>query len=137
MSTGVAGGSHLAAIACLPSEHHHLRECERIGVLDGQEGRRGADRAKATGGATVQLKLRGAAVADHLDVAPQHTLGMARAERLHRRFLGGEATGEVGHRIPATRTIGDLPFGEYALEKSLAVLIERARDAREVGHVNT
>jgi hypothetical protein len=59
------------------------------------------------------------------------------AERLHCRFLGRESTGQVGHRIPATRTIGDLPFGEYALEKSLAVLIERAGDPREVGHVNT
>ena len=41
-------------------------------------------RLESAGGAAVKLQLRRAAPADDLDVAPQHLLRVARAERLHR-----------------------------------------------------
>ena len=49
-----------------------------------------ADVGKTPGGAAVQLQPGRTVAPDDLDVAPQHALRMAGAERFHRRFLRGE-----------------------------------------------
>ena len=57
--------------------------------------------AKRRRGAAVQPQLRRTAAADHLDVAPEHALRMAGAERFHRRFFGGEPAGKMNGRDAA------------------------------------
>jgi len=84
---------------------------------------------------TVQPQLRWTSVPDHLDVLPQHPAGMPGAERLHARFLRGEAAGKMRGRITSPRTIGNLPFGEDPLQKALAVTLQHVRDAGDVGRV--
>ena len=71
----------------------------------------------------------------HFDVLPQHAARMPGAERLHARFLRGEPAGEVRGRIPAPRTISNLPFGEDSLQKAVAVALQHVRDAGDVGRV--
>ena len=89
----------------------------------------------ATRGAAVQPQLRRTAVAEHLDVLPQHAARMAGAERLHAGFLRGEAAGQRRDGIAAPRTIGDLSLREDAAEKALAVPLADVGDARNVGGV--
>ena len=60
---------------------------------------------------------------------------MAGTERFHRRFLGGEAAGEVGDRIPPARTISNLPLGEHAAEKTVTVSLVHVSDPRDVGRI--
>ena len=92
-------------------------------------------RGKSPRGAAVQLQLRGSAAANHLDVAPQHTLRVAGAERFHGRLLRGEAAGEVNGRHASARAVGDLTLGEDAAREPLAVPRDRVGDAMDVGRV--
>ena len=80
--------------------------------------RTAAHRGEAPGGAAVQLQLRRAAAPDDLDVAPEHAVRVAGAERLHRRFLRGEAAGEMNRRLPPPRAVRDLAFGEDAVQEA-------------------
>ena len=70
-----------------PTEQQHVRKRERLRVCDREERAPGAQSPQTTRGAAVKLQLRRAVTPDDLDVAPQHILGVARAERLHRRFF--------------------------------------------------
>lgn len=89
-----------------------------------------ADFREAPRGAAVQLELRRTArLADDLDVAPQHALRVAGAERFHRGFLRGEAAGEVNRGIAAAHAVCDFAFGEYAVRKTIAVAVDGGGDA--------
>jgi len=61
---------------------------------------------------------------------------MAGSERFHRGFLRGKPSGEMGHRVAALRTIGDLPIREYTAQEPLSVSVIRASDAWDVGDIN-
>ena len=61
---------------------------------------------------------------------------MTGSKRLHRRFLGREASGQVGYGIAALRTIGDLPIREDTAQEPLSVSFECGGDTRDVGDIN-
>ena len=85
----------------------------------------------------MKLQLRGTAVPHDLDVAPQHAVGVACAERLHAGFLGRESAGEMNRRCAAPGAVGDLALGEDAAEKALAIPLDRVRDAVNLRGVQT
>ena len=91
--------------------------------------------ANRRAGAAVQLQLRRTAAADHLDVAPEHALRVAGAERFHRRFFRGEPPGEMDGRHAAAHAVRDFALGEDAAEKPVAVALDRVGDAADVGGV--
>lgn len=62
---------------------------------------------------------------------------MAGAERLHRGFLRGEPTGQVGNRVPALRTISNLPVSEYASQEAISVSLERTLHSRDIGRIKS
>src|SRR5207302_839024 len=82
-------------------------------MRNAQQGGSPAERRKSPCGAAVQLQLRWSAAPDDFDVAPEDALGMAGAERLHRRFVWVQAGGgpalacrslsPVAHHLYTTR----------------------------------
>lgn len=62
---------------------------------------------------------------------------MARAECLHGGLLRGESSREVRRRVPPTLAVGNLPFGEDAMEEAIAITLDRADDSGDVGGVQT
>ena len=107
----------------------------RLGVSDGDQAAAHLHAVGAPGGAAVQPQLRRTADPDHLDVLPQHAAGMAGAERLHRRFLGRETAGEMGDRVAAARTIGDLLIGEDPVQEAVAIALQRRGDPRQIRRI--
>lgn len=81
-----------------------------------------------------QLRRR-AGRAHHLDVAPEHALGVPGAKRFHRRFFRGETAGEMGCGIPATRRVGDFPLREDALQKAIAIPADGGGDPINFGGI--
>ena len=76
-----------------------------------------------------------AGVAADLDVAEREA-APAEAERLHRGFLGREAARDVlGERALVPALAADLALAEDAREESLAVALEDAGDAVDLGQV--
>ena len=90
---------------------------------------------EATRGAAVKPELRGASVPDHLDVAPGNPLRRSRAERLHRRLLGGETGRQRRRRIPAALAVRDLVLGVDPMQEAVAVAAEHVSDAIDLGGV--
>lgn len=83
----------------------------------------------------MKLQLRGAAVADDLDVAPEDAVRMARSERFHRGFLGREAGGEVGSGAPPAPAIGDLAICKHALQEAVAEALDGLLDPIDLRRV--
>lgn len=104
-------------------------------MRDCQLRRMAADGLEPTCGAAVQLQLRRSTAPDHFDVSPQYSLRMARAERLHRGFFGGKASGEMDGRVAAAQTVRHLGLGENAVCKTLAVPLDCGGYARDVCRV--
>jgi hypothetical protein len=75
------------------------------------------------------------AAAHDFDVLPEHAVRLTGPERLHRRFLRGEAAGEVRSRVPALGTICNLTRCKHALQETLAVAVEQVSDTRDIGGV--
>lgn len=75
--------------------------------------------------------------ANDLDAAPQHILRVARTERFHGRFLCGEPAGKMNGWITSPGTVGNLGFGEYPMNESIAVARDRRPDSRNVGGVDS
>ena len=96
-----------------------------------------AEGRKATGGATVKLQLRGASSPNNLDIAPKDLLGVTGSERLHRRFLCGEATGKMDRGRTSALAVGDFTVGENTAEKSIAVPFDCRSDARNIRRIET
>lgn len=106
-------------------------------MRDREERGAAAHRREATAGPAVQVELRRAAAAHDFDVAPQHALRVSGAERLHRRFLGGEAAGKMDRRNAAAPAVGDFAVGENAVNEPIAVSLDRLRNAIDVGRIES
>ena len=97
-----------------------------------------ADLGKAAGGAAVQPKLRGAAgLADHFDIAPEHTLGVSCPQRFHRRLFGGKTTGKVDRWVVTAHAVLDLGVRKYPMREAVAVAFKRGSNARDVRRVES
>ena len=118
------------------SEQQHLGEGERFRMRNREEGSRHAQTFSVASGAAVELQAWRAAAADDLDVLPQHAARLACPERLHRRLLRGEASGEVRNRIPPLCTIGNLAVREDAAQEPIAITLEDVRDAMEIRRID-
>jgi hypothetical protein len=115
-----------------------LGEGERIGVSDRELRGLAANLREAPRGAAVQLQLRRAARLPHdLDVAPEHALRVARAERFHGGFLRREAAGEVNRGVAAVHAVRDFAFREDPVRKPIAVALDRGGDAGNFRGVET
>ena len=121
----------------LGGEEEYFRERQRIGMCDGEERRRSAQRAESSCGATMKPKLRRPAVPDHLDAAPQDLRRMTGSEGFQRRFLGCETTGKMNRRLASPRTVGDLRLREDAIYEAVAESRNGRRDARNIGRVES
>jgi YfiH family protein len=106
-----------------------LRNGQRTAVRNRDEGGRRADRDESSGGTAVKLEARRSSASDDLDVAPQHTVRSARAERFHGGLLGGESSCEMDRRLAATPAIGDLGVGKNPVFEPLTVPGEGVADA--------
>jgi len=80
----------------------------------------------------VEFELRRAVSTPNFDVASPHRLRVPGAERLHCRFLRGEASGKMNSRLAATRAVRNLPIREDPLDEAFAVAFNRADDAGKV-----
>ena len=94
-----------------------------------------AHRGEAPGRAVVEVKLRRPVPAYHLDAHPVHAAGVAGAERLHGRFLGGEPGGERRRRIPLAPAVGLLACGKEPPDEPVAVTGQRLRHAPDLDGV--
>jgi hypothetical protein len=125
-------GCRMVNAGCSVSEDQHLREREVFGVSDGQQGRSAADRGKSPRRSAMKLKLRRPASPYDLDVAPEDLLRVARSERLHGRFLGCEAAGEMYRGGAPPLAVGHLTVGEDTTEEALTVALDGRLDAVNV-----
>ena len=80
----------------------------------------------------MKLQSRRAATADHLDVAPEHLLRVAGAERFHRRFLCRKSAGEMDRGSSTPLAVGNLFVRENAPQEPIAVAFDCRRDARDI-----
>jgi hypothetical protein len=119
------------------AKHQDLGHRQRLGMCDGEQRRAHLHSGGAPGRSAMQPELRRTAGPDDFDITPEDAARMPGAERLHRRFLGGESSGEVRNRVPAAHTISHLPVGENAAEEALPVPVEGRADARNVGRVES
>ena len=118
------------------SEQQDLRDGQMLGVSDGQEGRSRAERVESTFGASVKQQLRRSSAPYHFDAAPQDLLSMSGAERLHCRFLGGEARRQMNGGHAAAVAVGPLAVGEDAMEKAITVLLDDGSNPAYVGRIH-
>jgi hypothetical protein len=88
-------------------------------------------------GFSVERKRRASgAQVGHFDIAPAQAAAPARAQRLHARFLGGEARGVALELILLTLGVIDFPAGINPLQKPLAVPRDRILDARYFAQIH-
>lgn len=114
------------------AEEDYLCEGERIGMRNGQLRCVAADGLESARGSAVQLQLRRSSAPYHLDVAPHDALRVARAERLHRGLLGGEASGKMNGGVAAAHAVRHLGLRKNSMSETLAVPRDRSGDARDV-----
>jgi len=114
------------------AEQHDLGDGQGLRMGNGDEAPPHVQGVGASSGPPVQPQLRRPAPADHLDVLPHDAARVACPERFHRRFLHGEAAGQVRHGIAPPRTISNLPFGEYARQEAVAVALQHVGNAGKI-----
>src|SRR5438552_19083129 len=100
---------------------------------DRQERGAAADCGESPRRAAVKLQLRRTTAPDNLEIAPQHALRVAGAERFHAGFLGGEPACKMNGGHAAARAIRDFAVGEYAAQKPISVPLDDVRNAVDVG----
>ena len=88
-------------------------------------------------GTALKPQLRGPSRAYDLDVTPEHPLGMARAQRLHGRFLSGKTGGKMRCRISPAFGVRDFSRREDTIQKPVAVSVDRQFNAIEFGRVES
>ena len=106
-------------------------------MCDCEERRLRAEGGKATAGATMKLELRGSSSPNNLDITPEDLLGVTGSERLHGRFLCGEATGKMDRGRASALAVGDFAVGENTTEKPITVSFDCRGDARDIGRIET
>lgn len=95
----------------------------------------GAQGNESSLSATMKLQLRRAAATEDFHSAPQYVLRVARAEGLHRRFLGRKSRGKVDRRHAPAVAIGHFAVREYPPQKPIAVFVDGIRDPADIGGV--
>ena len=117
------------------TDDEDLSQRQFIGMSDGKERCPATNRRESSAGAAVQLELRRPASPDNFYIAPDNALRVARSERLHGGFLGGEPPREMdgGHSPPCA--VRNLVFSENAVQEALAVAFDGVGDAVDVGGV--
>ena len=113
-----------------------MRERQRIRVGDGEKCPCGAKPGEVPARGVVKLQLRGAAMADHLEIAPQDAKRVAGADGFHAGLFRREPPGQVRRGVPTSQAVGDLPVGEHAAQEPIAVPLERLRDAVDFSGIN-
>ncbi len=132
---GGYGTVETPTVVALLAKYHHFGERQIVGVGDRQQGFLAADGREPAGGAAVQRELRRAAAAHDFDVAPQNAARVAGAERFHRCFLRGEAAGKMDGRNAATEAVIEFAGREDALQKAVAVPVDRIGNPVDIGGV--
>src|SRR5262245_33954972 len=136
-TTAVARGRRTQPRRTSVAEDHHFSEGERICVRDGDQRASPSDFREPNAGAAMQLELRRSPAADDFDVAPEDALRVPGAERLHRRFLGRETTGEMNGRAPAGCAVRDFGVAEDPLDEPIAVPLHGVGNAIDFGGVES
>ena len=113
-----------------------MRERQRIRVGDGEKCPCRAKSGEVPAGGVVKLQLRGAAMADHLEIAPQDAKRVAGADGFHAGLFRSEPPGQVRRGVPTSQAVSDLPVGEHAAQEPIAVPLERLRDAVDFSGIN-
>lgn len=122
--------------AGLLAEEDDLSERERIRVSNRELRGSPAYLRVAPGGTAVQPQLRRTAgLANNLNVAPQHSLRVAGAERFHGCLLGGEPAREMNRWIMPSHAVSDLRFREDAVSEPFAVPFDCCSDTRDIRRV--
>src|SRR5438093_1736418 len=117
----------------LSTKDQDLGHRELVGMRDREERGSATHRGEPSRGPAMKVQAWRAAGAEHLHVAPQHTERMPGAERFHRGFLRGEASGKMNGRLAAAGAVGDLALSEDAAEETIAVPLDDVGDAVYVG----
>src|SRR5688572_1313857 len=116
------GSAGIRVVDGFADRRHHEGHGHRVAVREADLRLTHADELGARLGLAVQVDQRfAAAVRQHLNLAPADA-AHAGAQRLHRRFLGGEAYGNLAD---ASTAVGDLVFREDAPQEALRVASQR------------
>lgn len=118
-------------------KQQYLRQGERLRVRDRQERGVAAHGREPPGGAPMEHQAGRPVAANNLDVSPQHVVGVARTEGLHRCFLSRESSGEMDGRIVTPCTVGDLATCEHAVRKPIVIARDGGGDAGDVGGIES
>src|SRR5262245_19245947 len=101
-------------------------------MRDGDQRGAAADRREPAAGPAVEVQLRRPAAPYDFDVAPQNALRVAGAQRLHRRFLGREAAGEVNRWHTPPAAVRNLVVAEDPQHETIAVPFDGLGDTMNV-----
>lgn len=120
------------------AENDYLGKRERIRMRNRELRRTAADLGKAASGAAVQPKLRGTAgLADHFDIAPEHSLGVSCSKRFHCRFLGRKTTRKVNRWLVTAHAVLDFGIRKDPMREAVAVAFKCGGDPRDVRRVES
>ena len=111
-------------------------ESQAVRVRDREMRPRGAESGKMAGRGIVKVQLRWTAVADDFEILPQHSEGMAGANRFHSGFLRRKAAGEVRCGILASHAVLELARGKDAAQKTLAIALDSGRNSFNLGRIH-
>ena len=99
---------------------------------DRQQRGQPAHREETPGGSAMKPQDRWAILANHLDVSPADAVTVARAERLHCGFLGGEAPREMDGRGMSSPAVRDLLVREHSVEEPFAMPLDDVGNATDI-----
>jgi hypothetical protein len=119
----------------LSAEQEHLRERQGVGMCNGQQRRLGTQGGESAGCAPMKPQLRGTALPDHFDAAPQHLLCVTGPKRLHGRLFRGKAACEMNRGVVSAHAVGDFALGEYTLQEPIAEALDGCGNTGDIGRI--
>jgi hypothetical protein len=112
-----------------------MSQGQRFAVSNGEQRPGRSHGLEPACGAAVKPQLRRTSGPDDLDIAPEHALRMACAQRLHGRFFCRESARKMRCWIPTTCGVGDFARREDAIQKAFAVALDREFNTIDFGRV--